>query len=69
MQVHRHQGRVAVYIGTGVTVYLFPAEAAELSRAINKTCANIKRYPRWTDAPLGSRVEIEAADPLRQRQD
>lgn len=35
-QAHRFQDRVAVYIGTGETVYLTPRDARQLSRAINR---------------------------------
>ena len=35
-QVHRFGDYVAVYIGTGETVYLEPKQARALSRAINK---------------------------------
>lgn len=69
MQVHRHRGRVAVYIGTGATVYLFPKEAAKLARALNKTARDVEKFPNWTDQPHASTVEIDAADPLRTRQD
>lgn len=35
-QVHRFRDYVAVYIGTGETVYLDPRQARQLTRAINK---------------------------------
>jgi len=35
-QVHRFGDMVAVYIGTGETVYLLPKEARHLTRAINR---------------------------------
>jgi hypothetical protein len=35
-QIHRFRDAVAVYIGTGETVYLRPADARKLSRAINR---------------------------------
>jgi len=35
-QVHRFRDYVALYIGTGETVYFKPADARKLSRAINK---------------------------------
>ena len=35
-QVHRFHDYVALYIGTGETVYFKPADARKLSRAINK---------------------------------
>lgn len=35
-QVHRFHDFVALYVGTGETVYLTPAQARQLSRAINK---------------------------------
>lgn len=35
-QVHRFRDFVAVYVGTGETVYLTPCDARKLSRAINR---------------------------------
>lgn len=35
-QVHRFRDYVAVYIGTGETVYLEPKQARALAKAINK---------------------------------
>ena len=35
-QTHRFRDYVAVYIGTGETVYLTPKQARQLTRAINK---------------------------------
>lgn len=35
-QVHRFRDAVALYIGTGETVYLTPREARQLTRAINR---------------------------------
>lgn len=37
-QVHRFRDYIAVYIGTGETVYLDPKQARAFSRAINKVC-------------------------------
>ena len=35
-QCHRFRDEVALYIGTGATVYLKPADARKLARAINR---------------------------------
>ncbi len=35
-QVHRFRDYVAIYIGTGETVYLTPKQARQVSRALNK---------------------------------
>lgn len=35
-QVHRFRDHVAVYLGTGETVYLTPREARQFTRAINR---------------------------------
>lgn len=40
-QVHRFRDKVAVYVGKGETVYLSPANARKLARALNaaaKSC-------------------------------
>ena len=42
-QVHRFHDCVAIYIGTGETVYLTPKEARQLARAINKTARSCDR--------------------------
>lgn len=42
-QVHRFRDHVAVYVGTGETVYLDPKQAKALARALNKaahSCEN-----------------------------
>ena len=41
-QVHRFRDRVAVYIGTGETVYMTPEDARKLARALTKTAKSIK---------------------------
>lgn len=35
-QIHRFRDNVAMYLGDGSTVYLKPADARKLARAINK---------------------------------
>jgi hypothetical protein len=42
-QVHRFGDMVAVYIGTGETVYLLPKEARQLTRAINRVARSCER--------------------------
>ena len=35
-QIHRFRDAVAIYIGTGETVYLSPKDARKLARSINR---------------------------------
>ena len=44
-QVHRFGDMVAVYIGTGETVYLSPKEARQLTRAINGVARSCDQEP------------------------
>jgi hypothetical protein len=44
-QVHRFGDYVAVYIGTGETVYLTPKQARALSRAMNKAAKSCETQP------------------------
>jgi len=41
--VHRFRDTVAVYIGTGATVYLSTKEAVALARALNACSRDIKK--------------------------
>lgn len=54
MQVHRFGERVAMYIGDGQTVYLTPATARKLTRAINKTAKEISDGVRFVDSKCGT---------------
>jgi len=40
-QVHRFHDKVAVYVGSGETVYLSPSQAAELGGALQKCAVDI----------------------------
>lgn len=42
-QVHRFRDKVAIYIGTGATVYLDPKDARQISKAINKVARSCER--------------------------
>lgn len=44
-QVHRLGDYVAIYIGTGETVYLSPKQARQFSRAINKAIRSCETEP------------------------
>lgn len=44
-QVHRFRDMVAVYIGTGETVYLSPKEARQMTRAINRVAKSCDQEP------------------------
>lgn len=59
-QVHRFHDCVAVYVGTGETVYLAPKDARKLSRAINKAARSVERE-RFADSE-GLTFELDAPD-------
>lgn len=44
-QVHRFRCRVAVWLADGSTVYLAPADARRLAKALTACAADIKREP------------------------
>lgn len=52
-QVHRFRDRVAIYTGTGATVYLTPKDARRLARAIN-TCARSCDREAFTESTCGT---------------
>ena len=52
-QVHRFHDNVAVYIGTGETVYLSPHQARELGQALIDT-ANDCDDCKFTDSKIGT---------------
>ena len=62
-QTHRFRDCVAVYTGTGPTVYLCAKEARRLARAINRAAASVEREP-FTQAPpltvTGACIEPDA---------
>ena len=59
-RVHRFRNCVAVYVGTGETVYLTPRDARKLSKAINKAARSIERE-RFVDSS-GNTFELDAPD-------
>lgn len=59
-QVHRFRNCVAVYVGTGETVYMTPKDARKLSRAINKAARSVERE-KFVDSS-GNTCEIDAPD-------
>lgn len=44
-QVHRFRDAVAAYLGAGETVYMSPAEARALARALNRAARSIQSEP------------------------
>ena len=50
MATHRFHDSIAIYIGTGETVYLTAKDARKLARAINKTVRSIERES-YLDSP------------------
>ena len=60
--VHRFHDSVAIWIGTGETVYLTTKDARKLSRAINKTCRSIERERYLDSSDLTFSLEGEQAD-------
>lgn len=50
MQTHRFHNSVAIWIGTGETVYLTARDARKLAKAINKTVRSIDRES-FLDSP------------------
>ncbi len=59
-QVHRFRDCVALYIGTGETVYLSPKDARKLSRAVNKAARSVERE-KFVDSS-GNTFELDAPD-------
>lgn len=55
-QVHRFRDTVAAYIGTGPTVYLSPAEARAMARALVKAARSVDRE-RFVDSS-GNTTEL-----------
>jgi hypothetical protein len=51
---HRFGERIAVFVGTGETVYLTPESARVLSRALNKTAREIEGGTRFVDSQVGT---------------
>ena len=58
MQTHRYRDSLAIYIGTGETVYLPANDARNLSRAINKTVRSIERES-FQDSPNNLDFNLE----------
>lgn len=52
-QVHRFGDAVAVYLGTGETVYLTPQEARKFTRAINRAARSCERES-FVDSTCGT---------------
>ena len=49
-QVHRFRDKVAVYVGGGETVYLAPANARKLARALNAVARSCDKES-FADSP------------------
>lgn len=60
-QVHRFRDSVAIHVGNGETVYLTPAMARILSRALLKAAQSVKRE-KFTDSPSGLTVSVDIGD-------
>lgn len=54
-QVHRFRDHVALYIGTGATVYLTPKDAREFARQITKAARNVRDFPKFSESPSVSK--------------
>jgi hypothetical protein len=52
-QVHRFHDKVAIYIGTGETVYLEPKLARKIAKALN-SCAKDIGARKFTDSSFGT---------------
>lgn len=55
--IYRFHDTVAVYMGTGATVYLSPAEARKIARALNANARDIGER-KFTESTLGT-TEIQ----------
>ena len=67
--VHRFYGRVAVSLpGKGETVYLKPAEARKLARALNACSRDISSFPQFSVSPFAT-VEFPVASPINAHKD
>lgn len=61
--VHRFRDKVAVYIGTGPTVYVTPKEAAKLARALTG-CARDIRARSFVSSHFGTvSITLEGKQP------
>ena len=47
-QIHRYGDKVAIYIGTGQTVYLTPEEAKAIAKVLNACARNVKEEPKFS---------------------
>ena len=52
-QVHRFRDKVAVYVGSGKTVYLSPGNARKLARALNAAARSCDKGP-FVDSTCGT---------------
>ena len=52
-QVHRFGDCVAVFLGTGQTLYFTPKEAGEIAQALSKTKRDIMAH-KFTDSRCGT---------------
>lgn len=59
-QVHRFHNNVAIYVGSGETVYLSPAQAHRIARALNAGARDIELV-KFTDSTL-STVHLTIGD-------
>ncbi len=55
--IYRFRDRVAVHIGTGATVYLSPADARKIARALNAAARDIGER-KFTESTLAT-VDLE----------
>ena len=64
--VHRFGDLVALALpGKGETVYLNPAEARKLARALNAGARSVKTEPRFSQSSFGT-IEVPLADPFHK---
>ena len=57
-QIHRYGDKVAIYIGTGQTVYLTPKEAKAIAKVLNAGARNIREEPKFSQSNFKT-VEFE----------
>lgn len=58
-QVHRFRDAVAIHIGKGETLYLKPADAQRIARALNKAAKSCKSEPFAQSEGLTFTFDIE----------
>lgn len=62
-QVHRFRDCVAVYVGTGETVYLSRRHALALARALRACAVDIAKNPSFAQSKFGTfNMNVEKKD-------